>query len=469
MFTLTDGRNYLWQWDMDRQVRVSDTTITEVHFCNRTGDCSLVVEVKDGLANIPNILLQDNRPIRVYAYCDCYTKEDTTFEVKPRTKPSDYVYTETEIKRYEDFDARLTYLEQNGVPTEVTEQIEANTENIQEVTERIENVETDIEVLKTGSATAEFVESYTIPTFHLDFSNATGENQLATAEMVRCCAHIATAKDGSYSPVNIVVKTASDSYKKATYNVRAIRSSISGTSLQYVLLEVYLEPDFSVYNIADKQSIKCTTYYIFYPYEDPNQDSLYRKHGEREFTFVEQSEVEALKNDIDDSYYLDCYGVGTEEQDAPESIVAFANAVATDYSLDKGTCAYVKDSYQNKYFPALIDVTGTGEIHVQKIGFDLEDLVYNRAIAWTELSIYKSSDGVWKYKNIGSYSYKFVSASELSSYARKEDIPPHVSKLSQLQNDVGFAYRAELGDFQTADQVQTMINNSIGVIENGSY
>lgn len=118
MFTLTDGREYLFQWDSNRQVKVSDPTVTEVHFCNRTSDCSLVVEVKDGLANIPNILLQDNRPVRVYAYCDCYTKVEKIFEVKARTKPSDYAYTETEIKSYEYLEKKLTEIEEEGFSEE---------------------------------------------------------------------------------------------------------------------------------------------------------------------------------------------------------------------------------------------------------------------------------------------------------------------------------------------------------------
>ena len=103
MFTLQDGREHLYQWDLDRYIIVEDSTIGEVHFCNRTTDCSLVVEVKDGLAAIPNIILQDARPIRAYAYVDDkYTLVEQQFTVKSRTRPADYIYTETEVKRWED-------------------------------------------------------------------------------------------------------------------------------------------------------------------------------------------------------------------------------------------------------------------------------------------------------------------------------------------------------------------------------
>lgn len=114
MFTLRDGREHLYQWDIDRQIVVEDESITQVHFCNRTDDCSLVVEVKTEdnirVANIPNILLQDSWNIRVYAYCNCYTKIEEVFKVKPRTKPSDYVYTETEILSIEKVEKRVEEL-----------------------------------------------------------------------------------------------------------------------------------------------------------------------------------------------------------------------------------------------------------------------------------------------------------------------------------------------------------------------
>lgn len=112
MIKIYDGRNEFYQWDLDRKIVLSDLTVTEVHFCNKTSDCSLVVEVRevDGLhlADVPNILLQTDWPINVYAYCgDCYTKEHTTFKVNRRSRPDDYVYTETEVKRWEALEQRV--------------------------------------------------------------------------------------------------------------------------------------------------------------------------------------------------------------------------------------------------------------------------------------------------------------------------------------------------------------------------
>ncbi len=111
MFRILDGREHFYQWDSNCKLIVDDSSINEVHFCNRTEECSLVCEVfeENGvrLVNVPNILLQDNWKIRVYAFYingeEKYTKVEEHFEVLSRTKPADYVYTETEVKDWETF------------------------------------------------------------------------------------------------------------------------------------------------------------------------------------------------------------------------------------------------------------------------------------------------------------------------------------------------------------------------------
>ena len=94
IFKIADGREYFYQWDIDRQIIVSDSTIKEVHFCNRTDECSLVVPVVDGIANVPNLILQSSYKVRVFGYDGKATLQEATFEVKARTRPADYVYTE---------------------------------------------------------------------------------------------------------------------------------------------------------------------------------------------------------------------------------------------------------------------------------------------------------------------------------------------------------------------------------------
>lgn len=102
-----DKRKEFYQWDINQKIKVLNDTITEVHFCNRTDDCSLVVDVYvdngERVADVPNILLQSAKTIRVYGYVDTYTLVEERFRVNERTKPTDYVYTETEVKNWDNF------------------------------------------------------------------------------------------------------------------------------------------------------------------------------------------------------------------------------------------------------------------------------------------------------------------------------------------------------------------------------
>lgn len=115
----------LYQWDTDRSVEITpwqNYTVDEVHFMNPNSDSALVVDpvVKDGevIAPIPNILLQAAINIRVFAVMHTESGErtvsDCTFGVNARQKPSDYVYTETEVRTYEALAERIKALEQGG-------------------------------------------------------------------------------------------------------------------------------------------------------------------------------------------------------------------------------------------------------------------------------------------------------------------------------------------------------------------
>lgn len=111
MFQLEDGREQFYQWDINRKLIVEDTNIKQVHFCNRTDSCSLVCKpyVENGkyLVDVPNILLQSAWKVRVYAYDVNYTKHEQYFDVVARTKPADYVYTETEVLTWETLEAKI--------------------------------------------------------------------------------------------------------------------------------------------------------------------------------------------------------------------------------------------------------------------------------------------------------------------------------------------------------------------------
>lgn len=150
MFRLEDGRMRFYQWDTGVRIVVSDPSIAEVHFCNTTEECSLVCEAytENGLryANVPNVLLQEAFPIRVYGFDGTYTKHYTVFNIVARTKPADYVYTETEIKSWEALEKRMDEIE--GAVT---------TEGVQKAIEKYLD-ENPINADLTGYATENYVD-----------------------------------------------------------------------------------------------------------------------------------------------------------------------------------------------------------------------------------------------------------------------------------------------------------------------
>jgi hypothetical protein len=98
------------------------------------------------VVNVPNLILQESFRINVYAYDGEYTKHMARFEVIPRSKPDTYVYTETEIKTWDELYELVKQIEENGV-SDAT--IEAAVQKYLE--------ENDINVDLTGYATEEWV------------------------------------------------------------------------------------------------------------------------------------------------------------------------------------------------------------------------------------------------------------------------------------------------------------------------
>ena len=190
MFSILDGREHFYQWDIDRKLIVKDGSIDKVHFCNRTGSCSLVrcvYEVNGTyLVDVPNIILQDNYRLNVYGYDRNYTKHSQSFTIVARTRPEDYVYTEQEQAQWEALEERIDqiekngvsdetvanavkgYLEENPVDTGATEeqvaQIEANAEAIVNLGNELENYytksETDALIAGTGGGSTADLSNY---------------------------------------------------------------------------------------------------------------------------------------------------------------------------------------------------------------------------------------------------------------------------------------------------------------------
>lgn len=106
MFSIFNGRTSFYQWDVDQKLIINcDIPDYQVHFENTSDEVCYTLEPyeMDGktVVNVPNVLLQKSVPIVAWCYVldenGNYTIKSKTFAVIKRQKPSDYVYTETEV------------------------------------------------------------------------------------------------------------------------------------------------------------------------------------------------------------------------------------------------------------------------------------------------------------------------------------------------------------------------------------
>ena len=114
MLDLNDGRDELWQWDTGRTLIV-DADCSQVHFSNKVFGRSIDVNVAYGVAIIPDVLLQTDNDLNVWAFSGTaengYTKISKTFKVNRRNKPADYVFTPPDQTTLEQIQEKIDYLE----------------------------------------------------------------------------------------------------------------------------------------------------------------------------------------------------------------------------------------------------------------------------------------------------------------------------------------------------------------------
>lgn len=127
MLTLNDGRAELWQWDTGRTLAV-DADCSQVHFSNKVFGRSIDVDVVDGVAIIPDVLLQTDKDLNVWAFVGTaengYTKISKTFKVNRRNKPADYVFTPTEQTTLAELSGRLDRIEESQDPDAIKNAID---------------------------------------------------------------------------------------------------------------------------------------------------------------------------------------------------------------------------------------------------------------------------------------------------------------------------------------------------------
>lgn len=121
MFDIEIDGKFLTQWDTDRWIlihpEIAQLQPFEVHVANKSNPQALVVNVEKGErgcyhAPIPNILLQSGDVIKVWVMVESENGRrnavcERVFPVAKRPKPQDYVYTETEVKTYDEIMATL--------------------------------------------------------------------------------------------------------------------------------------------------------------------------------------------------------------------------------------------------------------------------------------------------------------------------------------------------------------------------
>ena len=145
MLTLNDGRDELWQWDTGRTLIV-DPDCSQVHFRKNVFDRSIDVDVVNGVAIIPDVLLQTDKDLIVWAFSGTaengYTKIRKTFKVNRRNKPADYVFTPPDQTSLEEIKERVGYLESMQDPGAIKNAVEDYLErNPVEVTVTAENIQ----------------------------------------------------------------------------------------------------------------------------------------------------------------------------------------------------------------------------------------------------------------------------------------------------------------------------------------
>ena len=127
MLTLNDGRTKLWQWDTGRTLTV-DADCSQVHFSNKVFGRSIDVDVVDGAAVIPDVLLQTDKDLNVWAFVGTaengYTKISKTFKVNRRNKPADYVFTPTDQTTLAELSVRLDRIEESQDPDAIKNAVE---------------------------------------------------------------------------------------------------------------------------------------------------------------------------------------------------------------------------------------------------------------------------------------------------------------------------------------------------------
>lgn len=214
MLTLYDGRSELWQWDTGRTLAV-DADCSQVHFSNKVFGRSIDVDVSDGVAIIPDILLQTDKDLNVWAFVGTaengYTKISKTFKVNRRNKPADYVFTPQEQILLKDAIAILEEAKDVANRAMATaKKAEASADNAAKIADEMKKLADQVEK-NTETATKAKADALTAQTKAEDARNAAETAKKAAEEAANSAGTDASAASAAATRAQNAANNASAS------------------------------------------------------------------------------------------------------------------------------------------------------------------------------------------------------------------------------------------------------------------
>ena len=508
MLTLNDGRSELWQWDTGRTLAV-DADCSQVHFSNKVFGRSIDVDVVDGVAIIPDILLQTDNELNVWAFVGTadngYTKISKTFKVNRRNKPADYVFTPTEQTTLSKLVDRLDKIEESQSPEAIKnvvddylEQnpVEIPVQSVNGQTGAVELTAEDVGAIadETDPTVPEWAKQPTKPTYTAAEVGAlpdtyTPPNQTAQQVGADPAGTAASAvsqhntDDTSHNDLRLALQELSD-------RINAALDSDDTTLDQMSEVVAYIKSNKSMIDAITTSKVNVSDIVNNLTTDISNKPlSAAQGVALKELINALSNSMTAYRTaaaqDVIDSGKVDkVTGKGLSSNDYTDAAKAKVDALAP-----VATSGNYNDLSNKPTIPTAYDDTEVrqriGAIEAKESTWDAKS---NFSGSYNDLTnkpvipnaVTEQTVSGWGFtKNTGTYSKptggipkadlaSAVQASlgkadsalqnhqDLSAYAKKTEIPTVPTKVSAFTND---------SEYQTAAQVNTLIDNKLGNIE----
>ena len=433
MFKIYDGREHFYQWDLDRKLIVGDRSIAAVHFCNRTSDCALARDCYElegnWVVDVPNICLQEDYRLKVYGYSEAkYTVLSDCFDIVARTKPEEYAYTEDEINCWQELDERLTRFEKN-IEEAIAEEVEAYL-----AANPIEKGATDAEKEQIARNAEDIAALKSL------------SNTYATEEYVNTA--ISNIEVGGECAIEIV---------------NASGEEIIELDKTYDEIMAMIE--------AGKIVVIKYNDYLFYQYSD---NPAFRYVGEAETRYIGFNKRDGSVR-YSEAILPTYEDVGTivEEAIANAKYIVKATSdkdngkIELDKEIDE-----IKDAYNSGKEIVLTDGIRTYELS-KHLNYTLTFIWMNQEV-WDEINVDYDNNVITN--RFGYFINDAAIENKLSGYATERYVNKAISGFA-TETYVSNALKPyakttdipNVSAYQTAEQVEAIVANYVGVIENGTY